>query len=307
MSPLLEVSGLCKFYGSVRAAHQIGFHLQKGEAVALLGPNGSGKTTVLRLLAGLLKPDAGWIRLSGLDPRKDWREYRRHFSYLPQQPRFAAALTVRETVAFHAGLRSLGKESVGASLKQAGFSEAEAERPVGELSGGMKQRLSLALAALPEADLAILDEPTASLDPEAALELRKLVRRWRGQGKAILFATHVLADVEQLANRVIVLVEGRQVADETIAALRARLRRYAVLRVNVGMPSQDHVRLARQLGAVQVKINSHALIVSAPIELRYDILKGLNSLGPIHHFETEEPSIEQVYLDYVHEGGVHEG
>lgn len=295
----IEVAGLEKSFGEVRAVDGASFAVHPGETVALLGPNGSGKTTTLKCVAGLLRPDAGTIRVAGFDLRRDYRAARRAFTFLPQEPSFAANLTVREVVEFHARLRRLPAARVDAALGLAGLEGEAAERRVGELSGGMRQRLSLAVAELPEVGVMLLDEPTANLDPEAALNFRELARRWRREGRALLLSTHVLTDVQELADRVVVLVAGRPVVAEPIAALRARLRRFSVLRVEVGETSPRHVEAAMAAGAEGARLNGRSIVVEAPEERRWAILEGLRGVGPVGAFATEEPSLEQVYLDYV--------
>jgi ABC-type multidrug transport system ATPase subunit len=299
MSAAIEVAGLVKSYGEIRAVDGVGFAVHPGETVALLGPNGSGKTTTLKCVAGLLHPDAGTIRVAGLDLRQSYREARRRFTFLPQEPSFAANLTAREVVEFHARLRRAPTGRVDAALALAGLDGRDRERRVGELSGGMRQRLSLAVAELPEVGVMLLDEPTANLDPAAALRFRELARGWRRDGRALLLSTHVLGDVQELADRVVVLVGGRLAVAESIGELRRRLRRFSVLRVEVGPTDERHVAAAMAAGAERAALNGRSIVVTAPEERRYEILRRLAEVGPVANFATEEPSLEHIYLDYV--------
>jgi Cu-processing system ATP-binding protein len=296
----VEAAGLGKRFGAVVAVDGVSFRVDRGETVALLGPNGSGKTTTLKCAAGLLRPDAGTVRVAGFDLRAAPREARRRFTFLPQQPSFAAALTAREVVAFHARLRRLPADRVEAALELAGLGGDAGGRKVAELSGGMRQRLSLAVAELPEVELMLLDEPTANLDPEAALAFRELARGWRRAGRALLLSTHRLTDVQELADRVVVLVGGRPVVEETIAGLRARLRRYSVLRVDLAEPAPRHREAALAAGAERADLNGRSLLVQADEERRLVVLEALRACGPVRGFVTEEPSLERIYLEYVH-------
>jgi ABC-2 type transport system ATP-binding protein len=302
MTPVVEVRNLVKSYGTIRAVEDVSFDVEPGEVVCLLGPNGSGKTTTLRSVAGLLRPDSGTIKIGGFDLRRDYKKARRQFSYLPQLATFPVNVRVREVMEFHAELRGVPSERVTASLREVGFTEAEEGRMVGELSGGMTQRLSLAVAGMPPVRLMFLDEPTANLDPEAAIRLREQAQKWRKEGRSILLSTHVLTDVEQLADKVVVLVGGKPVAEEKVSELRTRLRRFAQLRVNVGKPTDVHIEAALASGATDARLNSHSIVITAPVERRYDILKRLGEVGAVHHFDTEEPSIEHIYIKYVQEG-----
>ncbi|MHC4550455.1 MAG: ABC transporter ATP-binding protein [Planctomycetota bacterium] len=302
MNAVVEVGRLVKSYGRVRAVDEVSFRVSAGEAVALMGPNGSGKTTILRCVAGLLRPDGGVVKVAGLDLRRDYREARRQFSFLPQQPGFPAYLTAREVVAFHARLRGLARGRAVAALREAGVGEEEQRKAVHALSGGMRQRLSLAVAGLAPVRLMVLDEPTGSLDPEAALRLRSQARRWRDEGRALLFATHVLDDVEELADRAVLLVDGRVVAERSVADLLAEMRQLAVLRLDLEQPTEAHVEAALAGGATQAQLNGQkAILVTAPVERRLAILDRLRELGPVRHFETEKPSIEHLYLSYLAE------
>ncbi len=150
MSAVVEVRDLAKSYGGLRAVDGVSFDVEPGQAVCLLGPNGSGKTTTLRSITGLLRPDSGSVKICGIDLSRSRRKAKRNFSYLPQQPSFPANLTVREVTDFHAKLRRLDVDRIVSSLREAGISETEESRMVGELSGGMRQRLSLAVAGRPD-------------------------------------------------------------------------------------------------------------------------------------------------------------
>jgi len=301
MTPMIDVRGLVKSYGDVTAVDGASFGVAAGEAVALMGPNGSGKTTILRCIAGLLRPDDGTITVDGLDARRDAREARARLAFLPQQAAFAPTLTPREIAGFHARLRDLPPERAMEALHDAGLS-AEALKPAGTLSGGMRQRLALAVASLAPTRAMLLDEPTASLDPEAALDLRRRARAWRDEGRSLLFATHVLDDVKEIADRVVVLVAGRKIAEERVADLLVRLRGLAVLKVDVDRPTPLHVEAALAAGATRARLNGRAVIITAPIDRRYAILQGLGAVGPVNTFETRAPSVEEVYLAYLKEG-----
>ncbi len=298
VTPAVRASGLAKFYGEVRALSDVSFCVEAGQVVALLGPNGSGKTTALRAVAGLLRLDGGSVQIFDTDLGRNARDARRQFAYVPQQPVFPANVTVAEMLDFHRKLRGLGTDAVERAIQEADL-EAARDRFLGELSGGMRHRLSLAIANLAPVRLMILDEPTASLDPQAVLRLRRQALRWRDAGRAILFSTHVLSDAEELADRVVVLMDGKVVRDEDVARLRADLRQSALLRVDVGAPTPDHERAALEAGATHVRVNSTALVITAPVERRYAILNCLSRIGEIRHFETEEPSIERIYMEYV--------
>jgi ABC-type multidrug transport system ATPase subunit len=191
------------------------FEVYPGECFALLGPNGSGKSTALKCLAGLVRPSSGTMSIGGFDVVRQGRQARALMSYLPQQVSFPEHLRVREVLEFYARLRGLPKGRVDRVMELLDCADFSGRFVTG-LSGGMRQRLAIAVACLPATPLLMLDEPTASLDPESAASLRRLLAGMKRAGRTIVFATHVLADVERLADRIAILVNGRLLAVKTL-------------------------------------------------------------------------------------------
>jgi ABC-type multidrug transport system ATPase subunit len=212
---VIRVENLRKAFDRHVALHDVSFEVQTGECFALLGPNGSGKTTALKCLAGLVLPSSGRMSINGLDVASNGRAARRMMSYLPQQVAFPDHLQAREVLEFYAALRRVPAERVDRTLELLGCTEFSA-RFVTELSGGMRQRLAIAVTCLDDVPLLVLDEPTASLDPESAADFRRLLASMKRAGRTIVFATHVLADVEKLADRIAILVNGRLLAVKTL-------------------------------------------------------------------------------------------
>lgn len=222
---MIEVRNLTKKFGAFTAFDGVSFDVRDGETFALLGPNGSGKSTILKCLAGLSVPTRGEILIGGLDALRKPRETRRLLSYLPQRVGFHDCLTANEVLEFYRRLRKLPHERIEQVLHGSEFNfNGFCEKQVRELSGGMKQKLGLAVACLPNTPLLLLDEPTVSLDPAGAIGFRQFLRALKKKGKTIVFTSHVLADVEALADRVAILVDGRLIALETIEKLRERTK-----------------------------------------------------------------------------------
>jgi ABC-type multidrug transport system ATPase subunit len=219
---MLTLTGLTKSFGTRRVLDQLDLEIGAGESVALLGANGSGKTTTLRCIVGLARPDAGRITIGGLDLVRHPIEARRRMSYLPQKSVFPATLTVRETLAVVARLRGLDRGHLDRELESCGLA-ALADRAVGYLSGGERQRLAMAVAFLPSADVNLFDEPSANLDPVASRILFQRARELAREGRTLLFTTHVPADIRHLATRIVLLRGGRIESD---AAGQFELRRY---------------------------------------------------------------------------------
>ena len=236
----IEVAALVKRYGQRTILDGIDLEVRPGEVVALLGPNGAGKTTTVEIVEGYRTGDAGTVRVLGLDPVRGGRSLRARVGLMLQDGGFdirARPLeTLRQYAAFHAQPRD-----PEALLDLAGL-RAVAETPWRRLSGGERQRMALAVALVGRPEVAILDEPTAGMDPEARAATRAVITDLRAEGAAILLTSHDLTDVERLADRIAILAGGRIVAAGTVAALTAGLR--PRLRVRLDRPLDDRELLA---------------------------------------------------------------
>ena len=228
-SPIIETTGLCKVFRDfwqrpkVEAVAGLDLQVQRGEIFGLLGPNGSGKSTTIKLLLGLLHPTAGTIRVLGCPPTDVAAKAR--IGYLPEVSHLHAFLTPRETLHYYGSLFGLDagtcRERTEALLDMVDLRQA-ADRPVGEFSKGMARRVGLAQALINNPDLLILDEPTSGLDPIACREVKDLVRLLAQAGKTILMTSHLLADVEDVSDRVAILHAGRMQAEGRVADLLRR-------------------------------------------------------------------------------------
>lgn len=299
---MIEVNNLTKSFGHFTAINDVSFQINDGETFAFLGPNGSGKTTTLKCLVGLTMPTAGEIKINGLDLWREAREARRMMSFLPQRLSFHESLTAREVMEFYRDLRKLPAGRIDDVLHNAHFDfNGFCHKPVGELSGGMIQRLGLAVACLPDAPILLLDEPTVSLDPEGAIRFREFLATLKTEGKTIVFSSHVLADVERLADRVAILVNGRLVAIESIAALREELMRSCRMRIVMANPNAQWIEAAREAGASEVAQEGDTLLVTSRAEDRMKLLQAIETAGGrVARFATEELSLEDIYLNYIH-------
>ena len=221
---MIEVRGFTKAYGARVAVHGLDFAVGAGEIVGLLGPNGAGKTTTLRSLAGILRPSAGSLRVGGFDVARDPLEAKRRTAFVPDDPALFGSLSVQEHLALTAELYALSgwEERAGALLDELELT-ARRDDLADELSRGMRQKLCVACALLHEPLALLLDEPLTGLDPRGIRTLYAALRRRAAAGAAVVVSSHLLAQIEALCTRFLVLREGRLLLDGSKQELAARL------------------------------------------------------------------------------------
>jgi len=225
--PLVQTVELTKRYGPLAALDGCSLAVSPGEIFGLLGPNGAGKTTLIRLLLGFLRPTSGSAKIANLDCVQQSVAVRRLVSYLPAEAQLFGNLQGREVLQFFARLRPGGDFSK--SLKLAERLELDLRRRVAFMSTGMRQKLALAATMAAEAQLYILDEPTANLDPTVRSTVLALTQEARTAGRTVLFSSHVMSEVEEVCDRVAILRAGKIVHAQTLAELRIQHRIMAQL------------------------------------------------------------------------------
>lgn len=292
---MIEIRGLVKNFGKLRALDGLQFTCRQGELIALVGPNGSGKTTALRIIAGAMRQDRGEVRIAGESMKMNAAELRSRISYLPQRVSFPDQATAMEILVFFAGLRKIGKQRVAQLVTAFGFQGFERKR-VADLSGGMLQRLALAVVFLPEVDLYILDEATNNLDSEGHARFTEHVRSVLTRGASAILSTHLLREVENLADRIAVVSDGRIILErgrEEFAADLSRSRRMWITMENLSVKFQD---IAVNMGADKAILNCETMTVECAEQRRIPILNALDLNGAlIKDFGLYEPSLEDVY------------
>ena len=307
---MISYRAFTKRFGAQPAVEALTLDVALGEVVALLGPNGSGKTTTLKAAAGLIHPTSGEVTLG--DPPRPASEpaARRILSYLPQKVSFPDALTGSEVVEFYRDLRGAPAERSSKVLRFASLNGAGG-RMVGTYSGGMVQRLGLAVAMLPEAPVFLLDEPTAALDPDGLCAFYGLVEHAREDGRAVLFTSHQLGDAERLADRFAVLVSGRLVASLTASELKDRLSERGVMRLRLASRPEGLLATVRALapdatwaGAPREGSSGRdkELVVPGPAALRPRVLDAVRALGvEVRGLTADEGRLDTLYRELVGE------
>ncbi len=223
---MIALENVTKSYGPTVAVDDVSFAVDRGEVVGFLGPNGAGKTTAMRLITSYLEPDSGSVLIDGIDVREDQIAAKRRIGYLPENNPLYPDMLVSEYLRFIGDLRGVGVNGPGSALDDAVQATGIAEvyyRLIGELSKGYRQRVGLATAILHRPDFLILDEPTEGLDPNQRQEIRRLISDI-GKARTVILSTHVLPEVEDTCGRIIVIHQGKIVADGTTEELIARAR-----------------------------------------------------------------------------------
>ena len=213
---MLTVTGLCKRYGNTDVVRGLDLHVRRGECFGLLGPNGAGKTTTLRLLLGLIEPDAGRIELAGIPVPERAREARMKIGVVPQMDNLDPDFSVRENLIAYGRYFGMSRAAISTRVPElldfAGLA-SKADAQISQLSGGMKRRLTLARALVHDPDILFLDEPTTGLDPQARHLIWQGLRRLINAGKTIVLTTHFMDEAERLADRLAILDHGRVVVE----------------------------------------------------------------------------------------------
>jgi ABC-2 type transport system ATP-binding protein len=223
---MIEVQDLTKYFGPTLAVDHVSFKVEKGEIIGLLGPNGSGKTTMMRILTGFFPPTSGRALIGGLDVAEHSLETRRRVGYLPENMVLYPDLSVSALLEFAARVRGLDsrttRDRMDYAIKICGLTEVR-RKLIGKLSKGYRQRVGIAQAILADPEVLILDEPTVGLDPRQVVEIRDLIRSLAGRS-TVLLSTHILPEVTMTCRRIIIIDKGHIVAQDTPEKLTAKLQ-----------------------------------------------------------------------------------
>jgi ABC-type multidrug transport system ATPase subunit len=257
---MITARNVTKVFGRTRAVDDISFELPVGSALALWGSNGAGKTTLIRCLLGVIRFRGG-ATIAGIDVVRRGREARSNAGYVPQELAFHDDARLDSSMLFFAGLRRVDKRAAMTALDTVGLAGHERKR-VRDLSGGMKQRLALAIALLSDPSIIVLDEPTSNLDADGRGEVAETLARLKDSGKTLLFASHRPDEVIALADRILVMESGKGIRDTTPSELWPSESRVQVVRLHLTLASEkDAAKILRDTGHA-VHLNGHGLCVA---------------------------------------------
>ncbi len=238
---MIEVQNVRKHYGDKVAVDDLSFSAVKGEILGFLGPNGAGKTTTMRMITGFTPPNAGTITVDGIDVTEDPLEVARHIGYLPEDAPLYPEMTVADFLDFMGEMKEINarerKREIDRVVSQLALGPVY-RRLTGNCSLGYRHRIGLAQALLGDPEILILDEPTSGLDPRQRIEIRELIRDLAGR-RTVILSSHVLPEVQQTCERVVIINEGKLVAEDTPSGLAARMEGQSVMRIKVRAPARE--------------------------------------------------------------------
>jgi len=309
---LVEVENLTKRYGDTVAVDNVTFQAREGEILAFLGKNGAGKTTSMRIMTGFMVPSAGTVRIGGHDIREDSIEARRIIGYLPETAPIYDDMSVQGYLTFCARLRGVAHREVADHVERAMKSVNIIQRRswlISKLSKGLRRRVGLAQALVHNPRVLILDEPTEGLDPEQIIEIRNLILGLRGDHTVIL-STHILPEAQALADRIVIIHEGRIVAVDTTENLTREVQSAQRLRVQVDGPAEavraklESMPGVQRLDSLDADLGVRFIVESArETDLRDKLASAVVGAGwGLLELERIEPTLEDVFLHLTRRG-----
>jgi ABC-2 type transport system ATP-binding protein len=299
---MIRVENLTKYYGKRLAVDNISFNVAKGEIVGLLGPNAAGKTTTMRILTGFLAPTRGDVTVAGYNMMTNSLEARRHIGYLPELIPLYTDMTVRAYLDFLARLRGMAPDRLKSRISdviEICHLEEYADVFIGKLSKGFRQRVGVAQAIVHEPDVLILDEPTIGIDPIQVSTTRQLIREL-GKAHTVILSSHILPEVSAICERVIIIHEGKIVAEDRIENLSSLLAGSRRIRLEIEGPSKRIAECLRQVkGVTRINYQDTYYTVEYPasLDLRGQITEALARGGfTLLALEQVAMSLEDIFL-----------
>jgi len=299
----LEFTGVTKRYGCQRALSDVSLTVEQGECLALLGHNGAGKTTAMKLALGLSQPSEGRVRVLGADPSDSKaRGIGQLVGFLPENIAFYDAMTGREALAFYARLKREPVNQNEELLERVGLSTA-ADKRIKTYSKGMRQRLGLAQALLGDPRLLLLDEPTTGLDPLFRLRFYELIHELTQRGQTVVLSSHALTEIEKRIDRVAIIQSGRLVAYGSLAELSRAARLEAKIRVAVAVGRAQAFVSALGADGMLISVNERSIELRCPLDEKLELLRRIGGLEiPIEDIEVASPRLDELFTHFTTTG-----
>ncbi len=302
-TPMIELQGVHRYFGSTRAVDDVSFEVQRGEVFGFIGPNGAGKTTSMRILATLDTPTRGDAFVDGFSVVEDPDRVRSRLGFMPDYFGTYPNVNVSEYLDFFArayGLRGSARTRAVDHVMDFTLLSTLAQKPTDSLSKGMKQRLCLGRAMIHDPAVLVLDEPAAGLDPRARIELRDMIGRLAADGKAVLVSSHILTELSEMCHRVGIIEQGRLLAVGTVEEMRQRMEPHATVRLRVlGGAAEVGPWLEQRADVAEVRLEGEVALVSHRGDRAAEValLRDLIQAGfPVAEFRAETKSLEDVFM-----------
>ncbi|MFX1285941.1 MAG: ABC transporter ATP-binding protein [Promethearchaeota archaeon] len=307
MANIIEVSNLKKYFGKgdklVKAVDGISLEIRENEIFGFLGPNGAGKTTSLRMIIGLLRPDAGTISIMGQDPHKNGKELKRELGIIPQSLTFYDDLTVEENLWFLAKMYDIpkneAKERIDFLIAKVGLTEKR-KHLVRTLSGGLQRRLNLILGLIHDPKIILCDEPTPGLDPQSRVAVWEVLKELPNQGKTLILTTHYMEEADRLSDRVAIIDQGKILVLDTPKKLKASIGEgdLAEFTLNRRDNLDDLVKALKTFNGIEDAYVSSGLIIIRALDVVSRLTRILNFIET-QGWEVENMSIRSTSLEDV--------
>jgi ABC-2 type transport system ATP-binding protein len=297
----ITVNNLSKIYGAQKAVNDISFTITKGEIVGFLGPNGAGKSTTMKMITGYLKADSGSATVCGIAVNENSNETKKKIGYLPEANPLYFDMYVREYLNFVSNIHEVAnkKEKIEEVIKTVGLT-VEANKKIGQLSKGYKQRVGLAAALIHNPDVLILDEPTSGLDPNQIVEIREVIKEL-GKDKTVLFSSHIMQEVEAICDRVIIINKGNIVADDKLSNLQKSTTGNHIVLVqfkeNIAIEILQTIK--EVISISQPTAYNFQLSTKNPESIRKQLMQlSLQNNWNIVSLQSESNSLEEVFRNF---------
>lgn len=297
----VEIKNLVKIYGEQKAVDNISFTAKKGEILGFLGPNGAGKSTTMKITTGYLPQTSGSISVCGFDVDVNNKETKRLIGYLPENNPLYIDMYVREYLEFCG--KSFGMKSdflstrINETIELTGLT-LERKKKTGQLSKGYKQRVGLAAAMLHNPEILILDEPTTGLDPNQVVEIRNLIKQL-GKEKTVIFSTHIMQEVQQVCDRVVIINSGKIVANDIISNIASSMETKKGFRISVEFETETAISVLQNIDGiekVEAISSSKFILYSTQKDIRSAIFKAISAQNlNLIELKMEEYSLEEVF------------
>jgi len=307
LNTTVKAAGLSKSFGKTSALQDVSLSLHEGECLALVGHNGAGKSTLIKLILGLLDPTEGEVCVLGEKGRGRGQKWKQKIGFLPEQILFQKNMTGREALTFYARLKGAALQEVVELFQRVNLAGAIDQR-IGTYSKGMRQRLGMAQALIGKPDFLVLDEPTSGLDPVARQNIYQILDEEKKRGASILISSHVLTEIDDRVDRIVILNAGKVVADGTLNGLCQKQTLLSHIFIEAAPDACERIQNTFGHDLPITRLAEGEILLRCEFGRKIPVLNSIYALGiPLSDIRITDPSLEEVFGAYMHEtsGGQH--